>query len=45
MLQIILGLFVVFYVLLYWRIVRFRTPRWMVLNSRAESQPSVARPE
>lgn len=35
-LQVVLGLFVVFYVLLYWRIVRFRTPRWMVLNSRTE---------
>ena len=45
MLQIILGLFVVCYVLLYWRIVRFRTPRWMVLNSRAESAPAVTRPE
>lgn len=45
MLQIILGLFVVCYVLLYWRIVRFRTPRWMVLNSRTESPPSAARPE
>lgn len=45
MLQIILGLFVVCYVLLYWRIVRFRTPRWMVLNSRPQSTPPVARPE
>jgi len=45
MLQMILGLFVVCYVLLYWRIVRFRTPRWMVLNSRAESQPPAARSE
>jgi UDP-N-acetylmuramyl pentapeptide phosphotransferase/UDP-N-acetylglucosamine-1-phosphate transferase len=35
-LQIILGLFVVSYVLIYWRIVRFRTPRWMVLSARAE---------
>ncbi len=45
MLQIILGLFVLSYVLLYWRIVRFRTPRWMVLNSRSETQPSMARPD
>lgn len=35
-LQIVLGLFVVCYVLIYWRIVRFRTPRWMVLRSRAD---------
>ena len=41
MLQVILGLFVVCYVLLYWRIVRFRTPRWMVLKSRADASPSV----
>ncbi|NCT83566.1 MAG: glycosyl transferase [Comamonadaceae bacterium] len=45
MLQVILGLFVLFYVLLYWRIVRFRTPRWMVLHSRAESRPPVTRSE
>lgn len=36
-LQIILGLFVVCYVLIYWRIVRFRTPRWLVLSSRTEA--------
>lgn len=45
MLQIILGLFVASYVLLYWRIVRFRTPRWMVLHSRGDEQPPVTRPE
>lgn len=45
MLQVILGLFVVCYVLLYRRVVRFRTPRWMVLNSRADSEPPAARPE
>jgi UDP-N-acetylmuramyl pentapeptide phosphotransferase/UDP-N-acetylglucosamine-1-phosphate transferase len=45
MLQMILGLFVVCYVLLYWRIVRFRTPRWLVLNSRSDPQPPVARSE
>lgn len=45
MLQIILGLFVICYVLLYRSVVRFRTPRWMVLNSRGDSQPPAARPE
>jgi UDP-N-acetylmuramyl pentapeptide phosphotransferase/UDP-N-acetylglucosamine-1-phosphate transferase len=35
-LQVALGLYVAFYVLLYWRIVRFRTPRWLVLRSRSE---------
>lgn len=45
MLQLILGMFVACYVLLYWRIVRFRTPRWMVLNSRGDSQPPMTRSE
>ncbi|MFG6468723.1 glycosyltransferase family 4 protein [Roseateles sp. BYS87W] len=45
MLQVILGLFVVCYVLLYRRVVRFRTPRWMVLNSRVPATPPVARSE
>jgi UDP-N-acetylmuramyl pentapeptide phosphotransferase/UDP-N-acetylglucosamine-1-phosphate transferase len=39
LLQITLGLFVVCYVLLYWRIVRFRTPHWMVMKSRSGSPP------
>ncbi|RZJ07727.1 MAG: glycosyl transferase [Rubrivivax sp.] len=45
MLQLMLGVFVAFYVLLYWRIVRFHTPRWLVLKSRAGSQPPAVRPE
>lgn len=44
-LQLILGLFVAGYVLLYWSIVRFRTPRWLVVKARAESRPSLGRPE
>lgn len=36
-LQIVLGLFVLCYLLIYWRIVRFRTPRWMVLTSRDDA--------
>jgi UDP-N-acetylmuramyl pentapeptide phosphotransferase/UDP-N-acetylglucosamine-1-phosphate transferase len=31
-LQLILASFVVGYVLLYWRIVKFRTPKWLVLR-------------
>lgn len=42
MLQIMLGLFVACYVLLYWRIVRFRTPRWMVLSARSQQRPPLS---
>ncbi len=31
-LSIFLGLFVISYILLYWSIVRFRTPRWLVFR-------------
>jgi UDP-N-acetylmuramyl pentapeptide phosphotransferase/UDP-N-acetylglucosamine-1-phosphate transferase len=37
-LSIFLLLFIVSYVFLYWRIVRFRTPRW--LGARRESRPT-----
>ena len=38
MLSIFLFLFISSYVFLYWRIVRFRTPRW--LSSRRDARPS-----
>jgi UDP-N-acetylmuramyl pentapeptide phosphotransferase/UDP-N-acetylglucosamine-1-phosphate transferase len=42
-LQLILMAFVVGYVLLYWRIVKFRTPKWLVLRvPQAEVTPPVA---
>jgi hypothetical protein len=37
MLSIFLLLFISLYVFLYWRIVRFRTPRW--LGPRREARP------
>lgn len=42
-LQIFLGLFVVSYVLIYWCIVRFRTPRWLVLAARADGRSPLQR--
>jgi UDP-N-acetylmuramyl pentapeptide phosphotransferase/UDP-N-acetylglucosamine-1-phosphate transferase len=42
-LQLILMAFVVGYVLLYWRIVKFRTPKWLVLRvPQAVAPPPVA---
>jgi len=32
-LQVIVVLFCIFYIWLYWRLVRFKAPRWMVLRS------------
>ncbi|MET0334216.1 MAG: glycosyl transferase, partial [Rhizobacter sp.] len=34
MLTVFLVLFMAFYVFLYWSIVRFRAPRWMVITRR-----------
>lgn len=37
-------LFVVFYVWLYWRIVKFKTPRWMVKHDRRKYRAVVSEP-
>ncbi|MEO3712065.1 MraY family glycosyltransferase [Roseateles flavus] len=40
--SICMAVFAVIYLYLYWRIVRFRTPRWMVFRAPVHGQPAGA---
>lgn len=40
--SICMAVFAVIYIYLYWRIVRFRTPRWMVFRAPVHGQPAGA---